>query len=65
MGGPHAGFDPFLAVRCADDDPQSCPVPLEDVMDGVEVMDGWERRWEGRMTASGCRDGDIVELVER
>ena len=40
MDGPRAGFGPFLAVRCAGDDTQSCPVPLEDVMDGVEVMDG-------------------------
>ena len=63
--GPRAGFGPFLAVRCAGDDTQSCPVPLEDVMDGVEVIDGWKRRWEGRMTASGSRDGDIVMVSGR
>ena len=34
-------------------------------MDGVEVIDGWKRRWEGRMTASGSRDGDGVMVNSR
>ena len=40
--GPAAArFRPFSPVRWAGDDTQPCHVPLEDVMDGVEVIDGW------------------------